>query len=170
MARMRQLHAIVSSNLSFNFQSHNFSLGQPQKFRSFSIGKLYHLTYWSTKNLRQPHLLVSNKIQNIIQHHFEINKGLSFGYAVLFLAYCRPNWKVPWINNKFSNVISFSLCKSIWPYFLKKSFCISPYLMSFRVGRYALCYDTLHILIQIHEKKSYIEFFIILFAFIVIFV
>ena len=64
------------------------------KYRSFSIGKFNHLTYWSTKYWCQPHFLVSNKIQSKRQHHFETNKGLIFDYALSCVAYCRLNWTV----------------------------------------------------------------------------
>ena len=44
--------------------------------------------------------LVSNKIQNITQHHFEANnKGLIFDYA-LFVA-PGPAGRSMWINDKF---------------------------------------------------------------------
>ena len=42
----------------------------------------------------QPHFLISNKIQNIRQHHFETNKGLIFDYMLIQNYYCKPTWKV----------------------------------------------------------------------------
>ena len=60
----------------------------------FHPGELNHLTYSNPKNLCQPHFLVSSKIQNIRQHHFEANKGLILYYALSFIAHCRSSWKV----------------------------------------------------------------------------
>ena len=92
---------------------------------------------WSTKNWCQPHFLVSNKIQNIKQHHLETKTRLIFDYALLFAAYCRPGI-TPWINNKFWSIISFYLFKSICLYFLWDKFH-TYYLTSFSVGCCGKC-------------------------------
>lgn len=72
MAKACQSQAIVSRNFTWS----------AAKFCCYSIVKLNHLTYWSTKNWWcQPHFLVFNKIQNIRKHNFETDKRLIFDYA-----------------------------------------------------------------------------------------
>ena len=64
--------------------------------------KIYLFFQWETQSfnllksqkLISANFLVSNKIQNIRQHYFKTNQVLSFDYALSFVAYCGPNWKV----------------------------------------------------------------------------
>ena len=84
---------------------------------------LSHLSYWSPKNWCQLYFFVSNKIQSIRQHYFEINKGLIFDYAILFVAYSRPTERSVWVNDEFWSIISFSLFKSIFHYFYEMILC-----------------------------------------------
>ena len=56
---------------------------EAQLFNLLKSQKLMSVTFY-----------VSNKIQNIRQHHFETNKEFIFDYDLSFLAYCRPSWKV----------------------------------------------------------------------------
>ena len=110
----------------------NLSPGQPQNIALLPLGSLI-----ISKNWCQPHFLVSNKIQNIKQHHLETKTRLIFDYALLIAAYCRPGI-TPWINNKFWSIISFYLFKSICLYFLRDKFH-TYYLTSFSVGCCGKC-------------------------------
>ena len=85
----------LSSAISHSiFEAIIFHLVSCKILLFFHPGELNHLTYSNPKNLCQPHFLVSSKIQNIRQHHFEVNKGLILYYSLSFIAHCRSSWKV----------------------------------------------------------------------------
>ena len=111
---MCQPHGIVSCNLSFTFWRHNLSPGQAPYIILFSIGKLNHLTYWSTKNWCQPHFLVSNKTENIRQHHFETNNGV----------YC-------WLCSFVCSIFQTQLEVKCWLMTDFEALLFSPYLRAF---------------------------------------
>ena len=83
--------------------------------------KISFFFYW--ENLNQTHRSSrnNNNIQNIRQHHFETNKGLIFDYALLFVAYCRPNWKVQCaLMTNFETLLVFFYWRAFLPIFMKQ--------------------------------------------------
>ena len=147
---MCQPHAIVSWNLSFTFWSHKPFTWSVAKYRSFSIGKLSYLTYWSPKNWCQPHSLVSNMIQNIRQHHFETNKRVNFWLYSLICSILQAQLKGQCrLMTNFETSI-YKPCSL----FLGCNFCISPYLMRFSRYTFANMVSSLYECVSNHTTTK----------------